>query len=39
VGATDSGIGYKMLFNNIKLNYSSADKVYYFSGEAIDDAL
>lgn len=39
VGATDSWTGYKMLFNNIKLIYNKNDKVYYFSWEAIDDAL
>ena len=39
VAKTDSDTWAKMTFNNIKLNYSSSDKVFYFSGDAIDDHL
>ena len=39
VGKTDSWEGYKMFFDDIKLNWNNTDKKYYFSGEAVDDAL
>jgi len=39
VGKTASWTGYKMKFDNIKLNWNSSKKKYYLSGDAVDDAL